>query len=301
MNPPENERTVRNHIKKLTYEYLAIFLVGAVEGLTVIGHDERGASEEIDLWIANDSKDSFWVRIGNVFIVECKNWGNPMGVPEVRSLKSIMQDKNIDFSILMSKNGITGDNYHDANDIIRKAVRENKYIVVLDQADLLEIANGTHPTKKIREKYYDLLTVVCGLRVKQNYRDRYHAPAQANSAGVARQEVGARATSRSNSAMPHDPGFQPASHCSQRRWPGHLWTDGFSLVAFFSPFPLHQQGYCSGGVPLASMVLAPLLRGESRGERHDTSKRRRHTKRAASASGWPCRFSPGTGTSPGHV
>ncbi len=172
MNPPENERTVRNHIKKLTYEYLAIFLVGAVEGLTVIGHDERGASEEIDLWIANDSKDSFWVRIGNVFIVECKNWGNPMGVPEVRSLKSIMQDKNIDFSILMSKNGITGDNYHDANDIIRKAVRENKYIVVLDQADLLEIANGTHPTKKIREKYYDLLTVVCGLRVKQNYRDR---------------------------------------------------------------------------------------------------------------------------------
>ncbi len=151
------EKAKTTHTKKLTYEYLAIFLIGAVEGLTVIGHDERGASEEIDLWVANDSKDNFWSRIGNVFIVECKNWGEPVGVPEMRNLKSIMHDKNIEFSILMSKNGITGDNYHDALDIIRKAVRDHKYIIVLDQADLLEIANGVHPTKKIREKYYDLL------------------------------------------------------------------------------------------------------------------------------------------------
>jgi hypothetical protein len=151
------EKAQTNHAKKLTYEYLAIFLIGAVEGLTVIGHDERGASEEIDLWVANDSKDSFWQRIGNIFIIECKNWGSPVGAPEVRNLTSVMHDKNINFSILMSKNGITGDGYHDANDIIRKAVRDHKYIIVLDQADLLEIANGIHPTKKIREKYYDLL------------------------------------------------------------------------------------------------------------------------------------------------
>lgn len=150
------EKAKTPHIKKLTYEYLAIFLIGAVEGLTVIGHDERGASEEIDLWVTNDSKDSFWQRIGNLFIVECKNWGDPVGVPEVRSLKSIMQDKNIEFAILMSKNGITGDDYHDALDIIRKAVREQKYIVVLNQADLLEIANGVHPTQKIKEKYFQL-------------------------------------------------------------------------------------------------------------------------------------------------
>jgi TetR/AcrR family transcriptional regulator, cholesterol catabolism regulator len=37
-------------------------------------------------------------------------------------------------------------------------------------------------------------------RVKQNCRDRWHGPVQANPAGVARQEVGARATTRSNSA-----------------------------------------------------------------------------------------------------
>jgi hypothetical protein len=37
-------------------------------------------------------------------------------------------------------------------------------------------------------------------RVKQNCRDREHALAQASGGGVARQEVGARATSRSSSA-----------------------------------------------------------------------------------------------------
>ncbi len=37
-------------------------------------------------------------------------------------------------------------------------------------------------------------------RVKQNCRGRWYALAQANAAGVARQEVGARPTSRSNSA-----------------------------------------------------------------------------------------------------
>ncbi len=70
-----------NHEKKLTYEYLAIFLIGAIDGLTIMGHDERGISEEIDLWIANESKDAFWQRMPGAFIVECKNWGNPIGVP----------------------------------------------------------------------------------------------------------------------------------------------------------------------------------------------------------------------------
>jgi hypothetical protein len=132
----ENAKT--NHEKKLTYEYLAIFLLGAIDGLTMIGHDERGASEEIDLWIANEAKDAFWQRVGSAFIVECKNWGAPVGVPEIRNLKSIMEDKNIAFAILLSRNGVTGDRWHDAIDIIRNAFREEKYIIVLDQAWCLD-------------------------------------------------------------------------------------------------------------------------------------------------------------------
>lgn len=116
----ENAKT--NHEKKLTYEYLAIFLIGAVEGLSVIGHDQRGASEEIDLWIANDAQDAFWRRhAGDPFIVECKNWESSVGVQEIRNLKSIMDSKNIRFALLLSKSGVTGDNYRDAKSLIRNA------------------------------------------------------------------------------------------------------------------------------------------------------------------------------------
>jgi hypothetical protein len=145
-----------NHAKKLSYEYLGIFLITAIDGLTVIGHDTRGASEEIDLWVANDSNDSFWRSIRSPFIVECKNWGEPVGVQEVRNLSSIMESKNIGFAILMARNGITGDRSHDAVATIRDDFRKGRYIVVLDQSDLEEIANDLHPTKKIRQKYHDL-------------------------------------------------------------------------------------------------------------------------------------------------
>lgn len=150
-----NEAETTN-AKKLSYEYLAIFLITAIDGLTVIGHDTRGASEEIDLWVENGSTHSFWQNVGHIFIVECKNWGDPIGVQQVRNLSSIMETKNIGFAILLTRNGITGDTWHDAVAAIRDDFKKGRYIVVLDQSDVEEIANGLHPTKKIRQKYHDL-------------------------------------------------------------------------------------------------------------------------------------------------
>lgn len=147
-----------NHEKKLTYEYLAIFLIGTVEGLSIIGHDRRGTSAEVDLWVANDAKDTFWVRhTGDPFIVECKNWGNPAGVQEIRNLEGIMGSKTVRFAILLSRNGITGDNYHEAKSIIRTAVPNGRVIIVLEHSDLLEMANGTHPAAVIQRKFYELV------------------------------------------------------------------------------------------------------------------------------------------------
>ncbi|MFL5665599.1 MAG: restriction endonuclease, partial [Ktedonobacteraceae bacterium] len=151
-----NEAETTN-AKKLSYEYLAIFLITAIDGLTVIGHDTRGASEEIDLWVENDSTHSFWQKVGHIFIVECKNWSDPIGVQQVRNLSSIMENKNIKFAILMARNGITGDKWHDAVATIRDDFKKSRYVVVLDQTDLEEIASGLHPTKKIREKYRELI------------------------------------------------------------------------------------------------------------------------------------------------
>ena len=145
-----------NVAKKMSYEYLAIFLITVIDGLTVIGHDTRGASEEIDLWVENNSTESFWQKVGHLFIVECKNWSDPVAAHQVRTLSSIMESKKIEFAILLARNGITGDKWHDAVTVIRDDFKKGRYIVVLDQTDLEEIANGVHPTIKIRQKYHDL-------------------------------------------------------------------------------------------------------------------------------------------------
>lgn len=49
------------------------------------------------------------------------------------------------------------------------------------------------------------------------------------------------ATSRSNSAMPHDPGFQPSSYRSQSSGPGELWPPTWFCADFFPPFLLMQR------------------------------------------------------------
>lgn len=151
----ENAKT--NNEKKFTYEYLAMFVVASIEGLTIIGHDERGACDEVDLWVSNASSDTFWKnQIGDPFIVECKNWEKPVGSPEIRTLRSIMEDKNIRFSLLLSKCGVTGSGDREAEGLIQKAFKDGKYIVVLNQPDLLEIANGIHPADMIKKKLYHL-------------------------------------------------------------------------------------------------------------------------------------------------
>lgn len=147
-----------NHEKKLTFEYLAVFLIGAVNGLTVIGHDKRGASEEIDLWVSNASDDNFWQRnVGDPFIVECKNWMDPVGVTEIRKLLSIMEDKKVQFALLLAKNGVTGTKYQDAIRLMQNAVKDQRYVIVLNYDDLLEIASGLHPSDKIKKKFYSLI------------------------------------------------------------------------------------------------------------------------------------------------
>jgi hypothetical protein len=151
------ENVKSNQEKKFAYEYLAFFLIGAIEGLRVVGHDERGCAEEIDLWVANQSKDAFVQKhFGDPFIVECKNWESPLGAKELRSIRSLMDHKNVRFELLLAKNGVTGSEDRDALSIIHRAFREGKIIVVLDHGDLLRCAKGMHPRLLIEEKVYDL-------------------------------------------------------------------------------------------------------------------------------------------------
>ena len=145
-----------DNAKGLASEYLAMFLINSIDGLEIMAHDSLETAEEVELLVANESDQRFWQEIGNPFLVECKNWSKPLGAKDIRNLKGVMESKNIRTAILISRNGVTGDERHDALLLIREAHANNRFIVVLDQADLLEIANGIHPSEKIRQRFYAL-------------------------------------------------------------------------------------------------------------------------------------------------
>jgi hypothetical protein len=151
------ENAKSNQEKKFSYEYLALFLIGGIEGLRVIGQDVRGSAEEVDLWVANQSSEQFLQKhLGDPFIVECKNWEVPLGAKELRNIRSVMDDKKVRFVLVLAKSGVTGSDTKDALAVIYRAFREDKIIVVLDHADLLRCATGVHPLELIQEKVYEL-------------------------------------------------------------------------------------------------------------------------------------------------
>jgi len=141
------------------------------------------------------------------------------------------------------------------------------------------------------------ITVLCGRGSSRVIKRNSLSPFKPTEQKLQRRRRGQR-RSAAPIASEHDPGFQPASHCSQGRWPGDLWPHGFSRADFFPPFLLQQPEHCSAGELLTRMANALLAWCSQRGERHDTSKRRRRSRPVASAVGWPCRFAPGTATSP---
>ena len=65
---------------------------------------------------------------------------------------------------------------------------------------------------------------------------------------------------------------------------------GFQSLPYPANLCHYQQEHWCGGELLAQMALEPLASRSSRGERHDTSKRRRHTRLTGSRAGWPYRF-----------
>lgn len=151
------EEASTNNEKKLTYEYLAVFLISSIDGLIVAGHNQRGTSEETDVWVANEASDPFWQQIGPMFFMECKNWSEPADTQVIHNIETIMNDKHTTFAILLSKCGVTGSNGRDAVGAIYKAFSRGKYILVLDHNNLLEMVNGMPPIEKIKQKYRELL------------------------------------------------------------------------------------------------------------------------------------------------
>lgn len=92
--------------------------------------------------------------IGDSFLCECKNYKGPVDVTYVGKFNSLMSVADTYFGVMISWDGISGRNeWKDSKGLIKKiALREKRYIVVLDKKDLKELCNGE---KNIFSMLYD--------------------------------------------------------------------------------------------------------------------------------------------------
>ena len=128
------------------------------------------------------------------------------------------------------------------------------------------------------------LPVVCGQGSSRVRKKNGLSPFKPSEQKLQRRRWGQRRPAAPR-ASEHDPGFQPASHGSQGCWPGELWPSGLCLADFFPPFPRHEQHHCSVEELLAQKAPWSLVSGSHWDERHNTSKRRRHSTPIANVGG----------------
>lgn len=80
--------TIRDSNEKgKALEELLILLFSSVEGF-IPSHRIRTETEEIDISVRNESKDSFWSKFTPFILVECKNWSTDCGKDEVVTFRS---------------------------------------------------------------------------------------------------------------------------------------------------------------------------------------------------------------------
>ena len=147
------ENASSNIAKKNTLENLAEYLFNSLEGFSVIKRNYRGPSEEIDLLVANESKDVFLGSLGTPLAVECRHRKTPASSKDIRDFKGKLEDAGLKSGILITLKGIAGDRY-DAVAVTREARKAGMSIIVVSMNDLISIGEGKDPIEAIKECFY---------------------------------------------------------------------------------------------------------------------------------------------------
>lgn len=153
------EVATTNQEKKESLEDLGEYLLESLAGWKCVGTGLRTGTSELDLVMENSNRvDPFLMKMGPNILVECKNWRRPVGSEEIRDFGRDLQKRRIEYGILISREGITGDpgGRKDARGELWDFFRDGTCILVLSLGDILEVANGAHLIAILRMKDRDL-------------------------------------------------------------------------------------------------------------------------------------------------
>lgn len=136
-------------------ESLVADLFGKVKGVEIVGRNvfNKARSREYDLVLENDVRTSGIYFLDPIIIVECKNTTKPTDCINVNWLIQKVKRSTYKTGILVSTNGITGDEVSNAHDeIIQARNCDGIRIIILTEAELSAMQNPAVELPKLLKR-----------------------------------------------------------------------------------------------------------------------------------------------------
>lgn len=125
-------------------EDLICYIFGKVPGIPITKRNTMNAfgTEEIDVAFWNDRSEKGLYYLPNVILVECKNWSRPVGSAEVAYFVKKLENKGLDFGVLIAVNGITGSSSDAtaANFEVSMALARGIRLIVITREEIERLA-----------------------------------------------------------------------------------------------------------------------------------------------------------------
>lgn len=143
------------------FESLLMYVLGRIPGVSDMTRDALNElkSEEVDIAFFNGRHPKGLHYLPHFILAECKNWSRPTGSEEISWFDTKLRDRGLSFGIFFSASGITGDRRGKtaSYDIVSKALREGRQIIVLTEAELLPISDTDEFNTLIKTKVCNLI------------------------------------------------------------------------------------------------------------------------------------------------
>jgi len=137
-------------------EDLICYLFDLVPGITITHRNAMNAfaNEEIDVALFNEGI----VSLPNIILVEAKNWSNRVGSIEVAWFLTKLQNRGLDFGILITTLGITGNanDLNAAHNTVATALAQKRRLIVITTDELLALTDTEELLHLIKTKLCDL-------------------------------------------------------------------------------------------------------------------------------------------------
>jgi hypothetical protein len=141
-------------------EDLICYIFEKVSGIEVTARNELNAfdTEEIDAAFWNEKNHNGLYFLPHIFIVECKNWSQPVGSGEVSYFLQKLQSRGLDYGILVAVNGVTGsgEDIDRAHFEIAMALSRGIHLIVITRNEIESLVTTSDLVKLLKEKLCEL-------------------------------------------------------------------------------------------------------------------------------------------------